>query len=115
MTEERPWGSFTVLETAPHFKVKRLVVKPGERLSLQLHRHRSEHWVVVSGIAQVTNGAREALAFSGQSAFIPAGTEHRVANPGTTECVMIEVQIGDYLGEDDIVRLQDDYGRLPTP
>lgn len=110
-TEERPWGSFTVLAEAPRFKVKRIVVRPGESLSLQLHRHRSEHWVVVSGIAKLVNGEAEIYAGPDESTYIPAGTRHRVSNPGPVDCVMIEVQVGDYLGEDDIVRLSDRYGR----
>ena len=110
-TEQRPWGSFTVLEEAPCFKVKRIVVKPGESLSLQLHRHRSEHWVVVSGTAKLVNGEAECYAAPNQSAYIPAGTQHRISNPGAVDCVMIEVQVGDYLGEDDIVRFSDRYGR----
>lgn len=107
----RPWGSYTILEEGPRFKIKRIVVKPGASLSLQMHHHRSEHWVVVSGTAQVTNGAREILVKTDESSYIPAGTPHRLSNPGVIDCVMIEVQSGDYLGEDDIVRLGDIYGR----
>lgn len=107
----RPWGSYTILEEGPRFKIKRIVVKPGASLSLQMHHHRSEHWVVVSGTAQVTNGAREILVKTDESSYIPAGTPHRLSNPGVIDCVMIEVQSGDYLGEDDIVRFDDIYGR----
>ncbi|MBA3033083.1 MAG: mannose-1-phosphate guanylyltransferase/mannose-6-phosphate isomerase [Gammaproteobacteria bacterium] len=107
----RPWGSYTILEEGPRFKIKRIVVKPGASLSLQMHHHRSEHWVVVSGTAQVTNGEREILVKTDESSYIPAGTQHRLSNPGVIDCVMIEVQSGDYLGEDDIVRMEDIYGR----
>ncbi len=107
----RPWGSYTILEEGPRFKIKRIVVKPGAALSLQMHHHRSEHWVVVSGTAKVTNGEREILVKTDESSYIPAGTQHRLSNPGVIDCVMIEVQSGDYLGEDDIVRLGDIYGR----
>lgn len=110
-TVHRPWGTYTVLEEGPRFKIKRIVVKPGASLSLQYHRRRSEHWVVVSGKAKIVNGADEIILAADQSSYIPAGTAHRLANPGTVDCVMIEVQSGDYLGEDDIVRLEDNYGR----
>jgi mannose-1-phosphate guanylyltransferase/mannose-6-phosphate isomerase len=110
-TVQRPWGSFTVLEQGPRFKIKRIVVKPGASLSLQMHHHRSEHWVVVSGTAKVVNGERESHVRADESTYIRAGTAHRLSNPGSIDCVMIEVQAGDYVGEDDIVRLQDNYGR----
>lgn len=110
-TVMRPWGSYTVLEEGPRFKIKRIVVRPGASLSLQKHRHRSEHWVVVSGTARVTNGREEHLVGVDESTYIPAGTPHRLSNPGRIDCVMIEVQSGDYVGEDDIVRLEDHYGR----
>ncbi len=110
-TVHRPWGTYTVLEEGPRFKIKRIVVKPGASLSLQYHHRRSEHWVVVSGSARIVNGAHEILLAADQSSYIPAGTAHRLANPGEVDCVMIEVQSGDYLGEDDIVRLEDNYGR----
>jgi len=110
-TVQRPWGSFTVLEEGPRFKIKRIVVKPGASLSLQMHHHRSEHWVVVSGIAKVVNGEREIFVRRDESTYIPVGTKHRLSNPGSIECVMIEVQAGDYVGEDDIVRFEDRYGR----
>lgn len=108
----RPWGTYTVLEEGEHFKIKRIVVKPQAALSLQLHHHRSEHWVVVSGTAKVLNGEREMLIRPDESTYIPAGTPHRLSNPGLIELVMIEVQSGSYVGEDDIVRLGDDYGRV---
>ena len=108
----RPWGTYTVLEEGEGFKLKRIVVKPGASLSLQMHHHRSEHWVVVSGTAKVINGEREILVQRNESTYIPAGTAHRLTNPGVVDCVMIEVQTGDYLGEDDIVRLEDRYGRV---
>jgi len=101
-----------VLEEGDGFKLKRIVVKPGASLSLQMHHHRSEHWVVVSGTAKVINGEREILVQRNESTYIPAGTAHRLTNPGVVDCIMIEVQTGDYLGEDDIVRLEDRYGRV---
>ena len=107
----RPWGSYTVLEEGPGFKIKRIVVKPGASLSLQMHYHRSEHWVVVSGTAKVFNGENEMLVRTNESTFIRAGHRHRLENPGKLELVMIEVQSGSYLGEDDIVRFEDRYGR----
>jgi mannose-1-phosphate guanylyltransferase len=107
----RPWGTYTVLEEGPGFKIKRIEVKPGASLSLQVHRHRSEHWIVVSGTAKVVNGEREFSVHTNESTFIPAGNRHRLENPTTAELVMIEVQSGDYLGEDDIVRFDDMYGR----
>ena len=110
-TVHRPWGTYTVLEEGPRFKIKRIVVKPGASLSLQYHHRRSEHWVVVSGSAKIVNGEHEIVLGADQSSYIPAGTAHRLANPGAVDCVMIEVQSGDYLGEDDIVRLEDHYGR----
>jgi mannose-1-phosphate guanylyltransferase len=110
-TVHRPWGSYTVLEEGPRFKIKRIVVKPGASLSLQMHHHRSEHWVIVSGMARVTNGDRELFVSSNESTYIPAGHRHRLENPGKLDLVMIEVQCGDYVGEDDIVRFSDHYGR----
>jgi mannose-1-phosphate guanylyltransferase/mannose-6-phosphate isomerase len=111
-TTHRPWGTYTVLEEGERFKLKRIVVKPGASLSLQMHHHRSEHWVVVSGSAKVINGDSEILVQRNESTYIPAGTAHRLTNPDIVDCVMIEVQTGDYLGEDDIVRLEDRYGRV---
>lgn len=110
-TVVRPWGTYTVLEDSTHFKIKRIEVKPGQSLSLQMHHHRSEHWVVVTGVAKVTNGDQEILVKRNESTYIPAGQTHRLENPGALPCVMIEVQCGDYLGEDDIVRFEDNYGR----
>jgi mannose-1-phosphate guanylyltransferase / mannose-6-phosphate isomerase len=110
-TVVRPWGTYTVLEEGPGFKIKRIVVKPGARLSLQMHYHRSEHWVVVSGTARVVNGEREMFVRTNESTYIPAGHRHRLENPGKVDLVMIEVQSGSYLGEDDIVRFEDNYGR----
>lgn len=110
-TVSRPWGHYTVLEEAPGFKIKRIEVKPGASLSLQMHQHRSEHWVVVSGVARITNGNAVTLVKHNESTYIPAGQKHRLENPGDTPCVMIEVQSGLYLGEDDIVRFDDKYGR----
>jgi mannose-1-phosphate guanylyltransferase len=107
----RPWGTYTVLEEAEDFKIKRIVVKPKGTLSLQMHHHRSEHWIVVSGIARVINGEKDMLVRTNESTYIPAGTPHRLSNPGMVELVMIEVQSGSYLGEDDIVRYEDAYGR----
>ena len=110
-TVQRPWGTYTVLEEGEGFKIKRIVVKPGQSLSLQMHHHRSEHWVVVSGTAKVTNGETVVLLKENESTFIPAGHKHRLENPGMLDLAIIEVQSGDYLGEDDIVRFQDNYGR----
>ena len=107
----RPWGSFTVLENGDRYKIKRIVVNPKARLSLQLHHRRSEHWVVVTGTARVTCGERVYDLERNESTYIPMNTKHRLENPGTTPLQIIEVQNGDYLGEDDIVRFQDDYGR----
>jgi mannose-1-phosphate guanylyltransferase/mannose-6-phosphate isomerase len=111
-TVARPWGTYTLLEEGPRFKIKRIVVKPGQALSLQMHHHRSEHWVVVSGAAKVTINEQSALVQPNQSTYIPIGARHRLSNPGVVDLVMIEVQCGSYLGEDDIVRFNDDYGRV---
>lgn len=108
----RPWGNYTTLEEGNGFKMKRICVKPGGSLSLQMHHHRSEHWIVVSGTAMVVNGDKETLLHANESTYIPAGQTHRLTNPGVIECVMIEVQVGVYLGEDDIVRFSDIYGRV---
>ncbi len=107
----RPWGTYTVLEEGSRFKIKRIEVKPGASLSLQMHHHRSEHWIVVSGMAKVVNGNQELFVGTNESTYIPAGHQHRLENPGVLGLVMIEVQSGEYLGEDDIVRFQDIYGR----
>lgn len=108
---ERPWGTYTVLEVGPSYKIKRIEVKPGHRLSLQMHHHRSEHWIVVSGTAKVTCDDAETIVYSNQSTYVPQGTRHRLENPGVIPLVLIEVQNGEYLGEDDIVRYHDDYAR----
>lgn len=110
-TVSRPWGTYTVLEEGPRFKIKRIEVKPGASLSLQMHHHRSEHWIVVCGMAKVVNGEQEIFVRTNESTYIPAGHKHRLENPGVLDLVMIEVQSGEYLGEDDIVRFQDVYGR----
>ncbi|GEM_PF-679237 len=111
-TAYRPWGSYTVLEDKPNHKVKRITVLPKKRLSLQLHRRRSERWTVIKGIARVTLGDRVTDLSVGESVFIPVETPHRLENPSENEIVeVIEVQVGDYFGEDDIIRLQDDFGR----
>lgn len=112
-TVHRPWGTYTILEESERFKIKRIEVKPGAKLSLQMHHHRSEHWVVVSGMAKVTNGDNEILVNTNESTYIPAGHKHRLENEGVVPLVMIEVQSGDYLGEDDIIRFDDKYGRAP--
>ena len=111
LTVQRPWGSYTVLEEGPGYKVKRVTVKPGGRLSLQLHHRRSEHWVVITGTARVTRGEEVFDLPVGHSTEIPVETQHRLENPGQETVHIIEVQNGPYLGEDDIVRFQDDYGR----
>ncbi len=108
---ERPWGTYTVLEENSNYKIKRIEVLPGQRLSLQKHHHRSEHWIVVSGSALVTCGDREFMININESTFIPIGEQHRLKNPGKIPLVIIEVQSGEYLGEDDIIRFQDDYER----
>lgn len=110
-TVHRPWGTYTVLEEGDGFKIKRIVVRPGASLSLQRHRHRSEHWVVVSGEAIVINEGRKIRIAKNESTFISVGSAHRLSNPGNVDCVMIEVQVGSYVGEDDIERLDDIYGR----
>lgn len=111
-TVHRPWGTYTVLEEGPRFKIKRIEVRPGASLSLQMHHHRSEHWIVVSGMAKVINGEQEMFVRTNESTYIPAGHKHRLENPGVLDLVMIEVQSGEYMGEDDIVRFQDVYGRV---
>jgi mannose-1-phosphate guanylyltransferase/mannose-6-phosphate isomerase len=110
----RPWGSYDSIENGPRFQVKRLKVKPGATLSLQLHHHRAEHWVVVAGTARVTRGEEVFLLEENQSTYIPVGMKHRIENPGTVPLEIIEVQSGSYLGEDDIVRFEDRYGRQGT-
>lgn len=108
----RPWGAYDSVDVGPRFQVKRIVVNPGATLSLQMHHHRAEHWIVVSGTAEVTNGDQVMLLTENQSTYIPLGQVHRLANPGKVPLEIIEVQSGAYLGEDDIVRLADTYGRV---
>ncbi|MBE0558552.1 MAG: mannose-1-phosphate guanylyltransferase/mannose-6-phosphate isomerase, partial [Proteobacteria bacterium] len=110
-TVYRPWGSYSVLEIEERYQIKRITVYPGGKLSLQMHHHRHEHWVVVKGTARVVNGDKEFLLHEDQSTYIPAGNHHRLENPGAIPLELIEVQIGSYLGEDDIVRFEDVYGR----
>lgn len=107
----RPWGKYSVLEEGEGYKAKRISVAPGKRLSLQRHRHRSEHWVIVQGTAYITVEDKDQLLEPGESIFVPAGSTHRLENPGKVVLEVIETQIGDYLGEDDIERIEDDYGR----
>jgi mannose-1-phosphate guanylyltransferase/mannose-6-phosphate isomerase len=107
----RPWGWYDSIDAGPRFQVKRIMVKPGASLSLQKHHHRAEHWVVVSGTAEVTRGDSKLLLSENQSTYIPLGEVHRLANPGKVPLEIIEVQSGGYLGEDDIVRYEDSYGR----
>ena len=110
-TVVRPWGSYTVLEEGPSFKIKRIEVKPGASLSLQKHQHRSEHWVVVDGSAHIINGDKEYTLETNESTFVAMHTPHRLSNPSDKPLIIIEVQTGSYLGEDDILRLDDNYGR----
>jgi mannose-1-phosphate guanylyltransferase/mannose-6-phosphate isomerase len=110
-TVHRPWGNYTILEEGDRYKIKRIVVVPGSKLSHQLHHHRSEHWVVVSGTARVTNGDKEYDVHTNESTYIPMSTKHRLENPGKVPLQIIEVQNGEYLEEDDIVRFDDDYKR----
>jgi mannose-1-phosphate guanylyltransferase/mannose-6-phosphate isomerase len=110
----RPWGSYETLASGPRYQVKKLTVKPGHKLSLQMHHHRAEHWVVVAGTAKVTCGEKTYLVSENESTYIPLGTVHRLENPGKVPLELIEVQSGAYLSEDDIVRLEDTYGRIGT-
>jgi mannose-1-phosphate guanylyltransferase/mannose-6-phosphate isomerase len=110
-TVYRPWGSYTVLEDTPFYKIKRVTVKPRQKLSLQLHHHRSEHWIVVHGTAEVVLNDEVRFLHQGESTFVRSGTRHRLKNPGRIPLEVIEVQLGEYLAEDDIVRFEDDYGR----
>ena len=107
----RPWGWYDSIDEENRFKVKRIQVKPGASLSLQKHHHRAEHWIVVKGTAEITCGDKVILLTENQSTYIPLGEMHRLANPGTISLEIIEVQSGSYLGEDDIVRFEDTYGR----
>ena len=110
-SETRPWGTWQVIDVEDGYKVKRIEVSPGCRLSYQTHEHRSEHWVVVRGEAACTIDGRDFIALPGHSVDVPVGAKHRLANSGTEPLVIVEVQMGPYTGEDDIVRLDDDYGR----
>jgi len=107
----RPWGSFRSIHSGDRVQVKHIMVKPGAKLSLQMHHHRAEHWVVVHGTAKVVRGNEEIVLYEDQSTYIPLGTPHRLENPGKIPLHVIEVQSGSYLGEDDIVRFEDHYGR----
>jgi mannose-1-phosphate guanylyltransferase/mannose-6-phosphate isomerase len=107
----RPWGWYDSIDEGGRFKVKRIQVKPSASLSLQKHHHRAEHWIVVKGTAEITNGSQVLILTENQSTYIPLGEVHRLANPGTIPLEIIEVQSGSYLGEDDIVRFKDTYGR----
>lgn len=111
LTDERPWGRYTVLSDEATHKVKRIEVSPGKRLSYQRHQKRAEHWYMVSGQAKVTLDGREILLEAGQAVDIPLGSWHRIENPGTATLCFIEVQTGSYFGEDDIERSEDDFGR----
>jgi mannose-1-phosphate guanylyltransferase len=115
LTAHRPWGTYTVLEDTPGYKIKRIVVKPGKRLSLQKHFHRNEHWIVVSGTATVTVGEKKVLVRPNESTYIKMGEVHRLENEGKIDVVLIEAQVGEYTGEDDIVRIEDDFKRAENP
>jgi mannose-1-phosphate guanylyltransferase/mannose-6-phosphate isomerase len=108
---QRPWGSYDCIGQGPRYQIKRIIVKPGARLSSQMHHHRAEHWIVVSGTARVHCGAKQYLLTENQSTYIPLGETHTLENPGKIPLEIIEVQSGAYLGEDDIVRFDDIYGR----
>jgi mannose-6-phosphate isomerase len=111
MSDVRPWGSWEVLDQGPDYKVKRITVRSRSRLSLQTHRHRAEHWMIVAGVATCVVGDREVVLRAGESVHVPVGAPHRIGNHEADDLLLIEVQSGAYLGEDDIVRLEDDYGR----
>lgn len=115
LTSYRPWGSYTILEEGFFYKIKRITVLPGKKLSCQLHHHRSEHWIVVRGAAKVTIEGQECFVGSGESTFVKTGHRHRLENPGKVLLEVIEVQLGEYLEEDDIVRFEDDFGRAAMP
>ncbi len=112
--DERPWGSFTVLDEGENFKVKRIEVLPSKRLSYQKHAHRAEHWMMVAGTGKVTLNEQEIIVPTGKTIDIPLGARHRIENAGADKLIFIEIQMGDYLGEDDIIRLEDDFGRTPA-
>ena len=107
----RPWGKYDSIDHGERYQVKRITVKPGAKLSVQMHHHRAEHWIVVSGTAKVTNGSESFLLAENESTYIPVGVVHALENPGKVDLELIEVQTGSYLGEDDIVRFDDIYGR----
>ena len=113
LVDQRPWGSFTVLDVGNNYKVKRIEVLPGKRLSYQKHARRAEHWMVVEGTGKVTLDDREIIVRTGETIDVPIGAAHRIENPGKENLVFIEIMRGAYLGEDDIVRLADDFGRTP--
>ena len=113
LTVTRPWGSYTILEEGPGYKIKRILVNPGAKLSMQMHYHRSEHWVVIDGTARITNGEQDIYLEENQSTYIPKTNRHRLENPGKVDLQIIEIQSGPYLEEDDIVRFDDVYGRIP--
>ena len=110
--EERPWGSFTILHTGPGYQIKQITVKAGQRFSYQYHQQRAEHWFVVQGSATVTLEGQEFSLEAGQNIDVPVGAKHRLGSAADEDVVFIEVQVGEYLGEDDIVRLEDDYQRV---
>ena len=110
----RPWGVYDSIDNGQRYQVKRITVKPGAKLSVQMHHHRAEHWIVVSGTARVTNGEETYMVTENQSTYIPIGQVHSLENPGIIPLELIEVQSGSYLGEDDIVRFADNYGRVST-
>jgi len=114
-TEERPWGHSTVLVEGPRYCIERLQMPPGQRMGIQMHYHRSEHWVVVAGTARVRVGDREVYLHPNQSAFVPPATPHRVENPGSVPLVLIEIRTGEYLQEDDPLHAQPADGRAPSP
>ena len=107
----RPWGYYRIIDVGERFQVKRLCVDPGKRLSLQLHRQRAEHWLVVQGVARVLRGDKSIILNENEAASIPIGVRHGLENPGQSDLHLIEIQFGEYLGEDDIVRFEDDFGR----
>ncbi len=111
-TVQRPWGTFTIVEEGPGFKIKRIEVNPEASLSLQMHNHRAEHWVIIGGTAKIINGEDEFILEANQSTYVPIGNKHRLTNPGTEKLILIEIQTGSYLGEDDIIRFDDIYGRI---
>jgi len=111
-TAYRPWGGYSSVLSGDRFHVKRLFVKPGKKLSLQKHHHRAEHWIVVRGAAEVTKDGEVSMVGENQSIYLPLGCTHRLANPGKIELELIEVQTGSYLGEDDIIRIEDEFGRV---